>query len=75
MALSKMYRFSAVTLKADAVSFCAGLQRLRCVDIVTSPTGEHSEFVQNKNPEETSYLAAELAKATAAEAFLAGYVT
>ena len=75
MALSKMYRFSAVTLKADAESFCAGLQRLRCVDIVTSPTGEHSEFVQNKNPEETSFLAAELAKATAAEAFLAGYVT
>lgn len=72
-----MYRFSAVTLKADAGTLSAGLQRLRCVDIVTAyRSGEsQSDFVQNKNAAESSRISAELSKATAAEAFLAEYVT
>ncbi len=76
MAISKMYRFSAVTLRSGAESLSAGLQRLRCVDIVTAPTSENDcGFAPNRCPEKTSALSAEASRASAAEAFLAGSIT
>lgn len=71
-----MYRFSAVTLRSQAESLSVGLQRLRCVDIISTPiTEDAAGFESNRSPEETSRLSTEASKAAAAEAFLAGYVT
>lgn len=76
MAISKMYRFSAVTLRSQSESLSAGLQRLRCVDIISTPIDPDAEgFESNRSQEASARLSSEMNAAVSAEAFLAGYVT
>jgi len=62
-------------MRSDAECLSAGLQRLRCADIITTPIAEDtSGFEAMRETEKSSRISASLSRASAAESFLATYV-
>ncbi len=77
MAIVKMKRFSAVTLKKDADSLISSLQLLRCVDL-TRPKSldpESEGMSPEKRDSEMTETKKKLAEASASEEFLAQFLT
>ncbi|MCI9449633.1 MAG: V-type ATP synthase subunit I [Clostridiales bacterium] len=79
MAITKMKRFCAVTLRRDAEEMMRGLQKLRCVDLsldtrnLTDENTESDEFQRNSRSADIAETDSRLAKSSKAEEFLASF--